>query len=122
MAVDPLQASVNAMVQAFSTLEWTEGKSRRSAPVRRTLYVMDPPGIQIYSYNCLEHVYKKENCPFPTKARGLFVRNIDESRVSAKARDPTGPSKMDGYKDEENEAQANWQIVIRGYDKFFNGT
>ncbi|TPX49550.1 hypothetical protein SeMB42_g02580 [Synchytrium endobioticum] len=124
MPVNDFQASVNAMVKSFSALEESGRKSRKSPPVRRTRYLMNPPGIHVYSYNCLEYMYKKENCPFPTRARGLFLRNIDEPLVSvnASANEVHSKSSMNNgvSKDENKSDRQNWQIVIRGYDKFFN--
>ncbi|KAJ1861126.1 trna ligase [Coemansia sp. RSA 989] len=47
-------------------------------------------GREIISWKCTEYLYKKEPCPLPTKARGLFTLGGED------------------------------KIVARGYDKFFN--
>ncbi|KAJ2851317.1 trna ligase [Coemansia brasiliensis] len=49
-------------------------------------------GREIISWKCTEYLYKKEPCPLPTKARGLFTLGEDSEE----------------------------KIVARGYDKFFN--
>ncbi|TPX36659.1 hypothetical protein SmJEL517_g01344 [Synchytrium microbalum] len=99
--------TTNQMVQSLSALEKGTGKSKQ---VRRSRYVMDPPGIHVYSYNCNEWLYKKADCPFPTMARGLFVRNLNEGPASDK----------DKKRTDDDDRNGNWEIVIRGYDKFFN--
>ncbi|KAJ3038602.1 hypothetical protein HDV00_000446, partial [Rhizophlyctis rosea] len=85
-----------SMVAAFDSLTAKSGKGR--ALVRKTLYTFKPPGTTIeypiYSYNCLEHMYRKQPSPFPTMARGLFVH--------------------------QREGTTDWKIIVRGYDKFFN--
>lgn len=40
-----------------------------------------------------DYAYKRDPCPFPTRARGLFTEKIGEE---------------------------DYRIVARGYDKFFN--
>ncbi|KAJ2125633.1 trna ligase [Coemansia sp. RSA 720] len=58
--------------------------------VRHTKHEFD--GREVTSWKCSEFLYKKDPCPLPTQARGLFT------------------SKDDGED----------AIVARGYDKFFN--
>ncbi|GAA5955304.1 hypothetical protein JCM21900_003039 [Sporobolomyces salmonicolor] len=48
------------------------------------------------SWKMADYAYKREPCPFPTRARGLFTEKV---------------------KDGEDE---EYRIVARGYDKFFN--
>ncbi|EGG01435.1 uncharacterized protein MELLADRAFT_117814 [Melampsora larici-populina 98AG31] len=55
-------------------------------------------GLKVRSWSMLEHIYRKEPCPFPTRARGLFT--LENLTL------PIG--------------QGRHQIVARGYDKFFN--
>lgn len=55
-------------------------------------------GFKVRSWSMLEHIYRKEPCPFPTRARGLFT--LENLTL------PIG--------------QGRHQIVARGYDKFFN--
>ncbi|GAA6009673.1 hypothetical protein JCM10207_004149 [Rhodosporidiobolus poonsookiae] len=51
------------------------------------------------SWKMADYAYKREPCPFPTRARGLFTE------------------KVAGDKEGEEE---DYRIVARGYDKFFN--
>lgn len=51
------------------------------------------------SWKMADYAYKREPCPFPTRARGLFTERIAGS----------------GEGDEDE-----YRIVARGYDKFFN--
>lgn len=51
------------------------------------------------SWKMADYAYKREPCPFPTRARGLFTERVR--------------SGGDGDEDE-------YRIVARGYDKFFN--
>lgn len=44
-----------------------------------------------------DYAYKRDPCPFPTRARGLFTEKVE------------GRAEGDEYR-----------IVARGYDKFFN--
>jgi tRNA ligase len=70
----------------------TEGSSKKRK-MRRVAYEFAPSGDTIYSYSVpFEDAYKKEG-RLPSKARGLFVRKVEN----------------DGA-----------EIVVRGYDKFFN--
>ncbi|KAJ2076399.1 trna ligase [Coemansia sp. RSA 988] len=58
--------------------------------VRQSTYQYE--GHDVTSWKCTEYLYKKDPCPLPTKARGLFT----------------------GIQDGEK------AIIARGYDKFFN--
>ncbi|GAA5824856.1 hypothetical protein JCM11251_005368 [Rhodosporidiobolus azoricus] len=51
------------------------------------------------SWKMADYAYKRDPCPFPTRARGLFTE------------------KVAGEKEGEQE---DYRIVARGYDKFFN--
>jgi tRNA ligase len=51
------------------------------------------------SWKMADYAYKREPCPFPTRARGLFTEKIAE---------------------EKDEQPEEYRIVARGYDKFFN--
>ena len=57
-----------------------------------------------------EHKYYTVPLPFPTLARGLFSRELPlpDAGAGAKGGKGEGPSKE------------KHQIVVRGYDKFFN--
>jgi tRNA ligase len=61
------------------------------------------PSIQVRSWKMNEHKYFAVPCPFPTLARGLFTREIP------------GDSQKEG-----EAASKTYEIVARGYDKFFN--
>lgn len=50
------------------------------------------------SWKMADYAYKREPCPFPTRARGLFTERIDDG----------------------NSSEEQYRIVARGYDKFFN--
>ena len=58
------------------------------------------PSIQVRSWKMNEFKYYDVPCPFPTLARGLFTREIPA--------DPQGNTPK------------TYEIVARGYDKFFN--
>ena len=60
------------------------------------------PSIQIRSWKMNEFKYYDVPSPFPTLARGLFTRELpDDSQ-------------------KEGNASKRYEIVARGYDKFFN--
>jgi tRNA ligase len=69
--------------------------------VRSTVYnVPSDPTIPIRSWKMNEFKYYNIPSPFPTLARGLFSREL-----------PFG---------DDSEGEPKYQIVARGYDKFFN--
>ncbi|GAA5902703.1 hypothetical protein JCM6882_004046 [Rhodosporidiobolus microsporus] len=51
------------------------------------------------SWKMADYAYKREPCPFPTRARGLFTEKVAGDKVGE---------------------QEDYRIVARGYDKFFN--
>ncbi|SCZ97600.1 BZ3500_MvSof-1268-A1-R1_Chr4-3g07285 [Microbotryum saponariae] len=66
-----------------------------------TVHTSDPSTTHhITSWKMADYAYKRDPCPFPTRARGLFTENVD----------PNGTSR----------AGEQYRIVARGYDKFFN--
>jgi tRNA ligase len=71
----------------------------RSAQHTITLPPAGPGGQPIVrtltSWKMADYAYKRDPCPFPTRARGLFTERI-------------------------NPARDEYRIVARGYDKFFN--
>ncbi|KAJ3091591.1 hypothetical protein HK102_014140 [Quaeritorhiza haematococci] len=81
-------------------------KSKWKVPLRKTRWEFNPkhanPAIDtgkpyaIYSYNCQDWAYKKKTVSLPTMARGLFIH------------------------ERHREGSGEWEIVARGYDKFFN--
>ncbi|KAI8818596.1 RNA ligase-domain-containing protein [Fimicolochytrium jonesii] len=90
----------NATIRAYNAL--IGDKVAKRPVVRRTKYEFvptlgkDKTPVAVYSYNCLESLYRKSPPVFPTSARGLFV--VEKGR----------------------EGSNEWKIVLRGYDKFFN--
>ncbi|KAK4052810.1 tRNA ligase [Microbotryomycetes sp. JL201] len=56
-----------------------------------------PQHRELTSWKMADYAYKREPCPFPTRARGLFTEKIATS-----------------------DSQEQYRIVVRGYDKFFN--
>ncbi|KAG0144313.1 hypothetical protein CROQUDRAFT_47484 [Cronartium quercuum f. sp. fusiforme G11] len=55
-------------------------------------------GLEVRSWTMLEHVYRREPCPFPTRARGLFTLKDSKQALG----------------------HGRYKILARGYDKFFN--
>lgn len=55
----------------------------------------DQPSRTVRSWKMADFAYKKDPCPFPTRARGLFTEELDSPELQ-------------------------WRIIARGYDKFFN--
>lgn len=105
-------SSVNDMVAAYNALLHPKSGGKKRAFVRRSEYSFSPRtsstnqshvalannnSITVYSYNCLESLFRKQPPVFPTLARGMFVVE--------KGGDSSG----------------GWKIAVRGYDKFFNG-
>lgn len=66
------------------------------------------PSIKLRSWKMMEHRYYDIPSPFPTLARGLFTRDLTEQDAEGK-----------NAKGGEDTAK-KYQIVVRGYDKFFN--
>ena len=64
------------------------------------------PAISVRSWKMTEHNYYTVPLPFPTLARGLFSRELPDA--GAEEGKAEGPSKK------------KHQIVVRGYEKFFN--
>lgn len=58
------------------------------------------------SWKMSDFAYKREPCPFPTRARGLFTE-----KVTTKASTAIGGSRA---------GEEEYRIIARGYDKFFN--
>ncbi|KAF9237729.1 RNA ligase-domain-containing protein [Melanogaster broomeanus] len=68
--------------------------------IRSTVYAApSDPAIQIRSWKMNEFKYYDVPSPFPTLARGLFTRELEK---------------------EKSDDEPRYQIVARGYDKFFN--
>ncbi|KAJ2470474.1 trna ligase [Coemansia sp. RSA 2322] len=79
---------IRKLVATMKQMSETKPASKRI--VRTTMHEYE--GHNIASWKCTEFLYKKDPCPLPTQARGLFT---------------SGP-------------RSNETIVARGYNKFFN--
>ncbi|KAG9120006.1 hypothetical protein FRC07_004682, partial [Ceratobasidium sp. 392] len=68
----------------------------------------DVPGqdFKLTSWKMTEHMYTRSPCPFPTLARGLFTQWV--------------PKRGQEDEPEGKKGAGRDQIVVRGYDKFFN--
>ncbi|KAH9820831.1 RNA ligase-domain-containing protein [Melampsora americana] len=95
-------ADENALILAIEKLNMrSDEKETKDQQVKKLIrsHLYDHlHEFKIRSWSMLEHVYRKEPCPFPTRARGLFT--LENSTL------PIG--------------QGRHQILARGYDKFFN--
>jgi hypothetical protein len=70
---------------------------------KSTLYdAPEQPGIKVRSWKMAEHHYYTVPSPFPTYARGIFT------------------SRITGKDEDGGDERAQYRIVARGYDKFFN--
>lgn len=65
---------------------------------------------ELTSWKMADYAYKRDPCPFPTRARGLFTEKIERVK--------TGTEEVIEGEGEEDEEE--YRIVARGYDKFFN--
>lgn len=66
---------------------------KKGKTVRHKEFVLPLSGVRLTSWTMLESEYKKDPCPFPVMARGLFTRKLDDK---------------------------SYEVAVRGYDKFFN--
>ncbi|KWU43436.1 RNA ligase [Rhodotorula sp. JG-1b] len=68
-----------------------------------TIRLQDADGTErkrvLTSWKMPDYAYKRDPCPFPTRARGLFTERV---------------------KGNDNGEEDEYRIVARGYDKFFN--
>nr|CAG8469870.1 10126_t:CDS:2 [Entrophospora candida] len=79
------------LVKSLYNIKKPTGMTRRTKSVKKTDYVHEPSGLTISSWRMNEWDYKKGLVPI--MARGLFTRKTEEEK---------------------------YEIVIRGYNKFFN--
>jgi hypothetical protein len=85
--------------QLINDLHWLSKKSPKL--VRSTVYsAPSDPSVSVRSWKMNEFKYYDVPSPFPTLARGLFSREL-----------PCG---------DDSKGEQKYQIVARGYDKFFN--
>ncbi|KAJ1932084.1 trna ligase, partial [Linderina pennispora] len=87
LASEEEQYEVRQLMKKMEELASVTPASKRI--VRSTKH--DYQGSELASWKCTEFLYKKDPCPLPTQARGLFTTGSD-----------------------------NKKIVARGYNKFFN--
>ncbi|CAJ0908905.1 10950_t:CDS:2, partial [Entrophospora sp. SA101] len=79
------------LVKSLYNIKKPTGMTRRTKSVKKTDHVHEPSGLTISSWRMNEWDYKKGLVPI--MARGLFTRKTEEEK---------------------------YEIVIRGYNKFFN--
>ncbi|KAJ2066377.1 tRNA ligase [Coemansia sp. RSA 922] len=85
------QQESHGIRQLLATMKkMSDTKPASKRVVRRTVH--DYEGHSISSWKCTEYLYKKDPCPLPTQARGLFTTGSGGDEI----------------------------IAARGYDKFFN--
>lgn len=100
-------ASTDALVRSLLDFGGDDKKARKL--VRSHVYNVALPQeegggeeVEVRSWNLWEFAYKRDPCPFPTRARGLFT------------------SEKQGSKRPGEDGKGKYRIVARGYDKFFN--
>jgi len=70
------------------------------------------------SWKMADYAYKRDPCPFPTRARGLFTEKLQRRRPR---REQQGEEEAEEDQDQDqDEDDDEYRIVARGYDKFFN--
>ncbi|KAH7338320.1 RNA ligase-domain-containing protein [Rhizoctonia solani] len=99
--IPPSQPDDSSLIRELRSLAKNKPKL-----VRGKKYAVPGQSIELTSWKMTEWMYTKSPCPFPTLARGLFTRWIP---ARGHENDPEGTPRAG--KD---------QIVVRGYDKFFN--
>ena len=99
--IPPAQPDDSALICALRELAAKQPKL-----VRGKKYVIPGQNLQLTSWKMTEHMYTRSPCPFPTLARGLFTRWVP---YPGHEDDPEG-----------KKGSGRDQIVVRGYDKFFN--
>lgn len=98
---------VTARLDKLSVQNGAQGKGETSKALKKllrstnhTVTIPGPGGKEekrvLTSWKMADYAYKREPCPFPTRARGLFTEKV-------------GKGESEEYR-----------IVARGYDKFFN--
>ncbi|KAI8854019.1 RNA ligase-domain-containing protein [Chytridium lagenaria] len=93
--------SPDALVAALDSMCGGGGKGKKRSIRKTSHHIPHMPSVTITSYTCPENLYAKDPPILPTLARGLFVRNRE-----------AGGLKVRGG--------GKYEIVTRGYDKFFN--
>ncbi|KAI8054029.1 RNA ligase-domain-containing protein [Syncephalis plumigaleata] len=76
--------------------------------------------IMLESVRCDEFSYWHVPCPLPTMARGLFIRMCGADDFLPKDDPGIKPDGLIGQEVLETSTKLGYEIVIRGYDKFFS--
>lgn len=97
----PTQPDDSSLIRALRKIAKDQPKL-----VRGKKYSVPGQSIELTSWKMTEWMYTKSPCPFPTLARGLFTRWIPAPGHESEPEGKPGAGKD--------------QIVVRGYDKFFN--
>ncbi|KAH8548471.1 RNA ligase-domain-containing protein [Umbelopsis sp. PMI_123] len=92
MSVQSTDLTTSQIITALYAISNSEDR-KKAKTVRHKDFLLPSSGVTLTSWNMLESEYKKDPCPFPVPARGLFTRQIDNK---------------------------TYEITVRGYDKFFN--
>ncbi|KAF8754605.1 RNA ligase [Rhizoctonia solani] len=99
--IPPSQPDDSALIRQLRSLAKKQPKL-----IRGKKYTIAGQSIELTSWKMTEWMYTKSPCPFPTLARGLFTRWVP---ARGHENDPEGAP-----------GAGKDQIVVRGYDKFFN--
>lgn len=100
-AIPPAQPDDSSLIRELRDLAAKQPKL-----VRGKRYAIPGQDLELTSWRMTEHMYTRSPCPFPTLARGLFTRWVPNP---GHEKDPEG-----------KKGSGRDQIVVRGYDKFFN--
>ncbi|RUS35432.1 hypothetical protein BC938DRAFT_483806 [Jimgerdemannia flammicorona] len=86
--------SADEIAQLVATLRALakQKTSKRYKLVKENSYVHEPTKLQLSSWRMSDWEYKRENCPYPTMARGLFTRYIPSDRQWRKSYDLHAPA------------------------------
>ncbi|KAF5318587.1 hypothetical protein D9619_010998 [Psilocybe cf. subviscida] len=93
------------LINQLYAISAKQPKLVRSSPYSVALKHDAGKTVEIRSWKMNEFKYYDVPSPFPTLARGLFTRRV-EREIDGEAA--------------ENDTDKNYEIVVRGYDKFFN--
>lgn len=112
--------SIDSTSRPVTTATTTTTNSRDLKRLLRSsehvVNVLDEQGKEevrvLTSWKMQDFAYKRDPCPFPTRARGLFTEKLQVGK--GKGEEGAKP------KDQEKSKGEEYRIVARGYDKFFN--
>ncbi|KAF9523526.1 hypothetical protein CPB83DRAFT_862662 [Crepidotus variabilis] len=113
----------SALVASLYDLSNKSPKLVKSTAYFTSLDASDARNVEIRSWKMNEYKYSVTPCPFPTLARGFFTREVREGREDGGSTS-RGMSKflssVSQPRGKEKAQEKKYQIVARGYDKFFN--